>query len=275
MWRTRNVISLDTGHPAIDALVGRESLAVREITTPLKNRGLDPITYATVLAATRGCSRYHINGHSLLVQAPAILIHPSGVSLHHQGCEEVDYHSSYLCFKGPVERLWEGLRSRKLPYVYLHQPDPSLLDAATTCVDQAFDLSWKDAWGFVESISQLFQQLAPYSSDCTEPVPKIVQALQNAMLGNWNHPCSAGDAARKLGMSRSDFYRRFQAEVGCPPAEWIRKKRIILAQNYLEHGFTVSEVSDKLNFSSPFAFSKSFKSVTGFSPRNWRSIRKS
>jgi transcriptional regulator GlxA family with amidase domain len=204
------------------------------------------------------------------VKAPAILIHPSGVSLRHQGIEGVDFHSAYLCFKGPLERMWEGLRTREIPYLYVHRPDPELLDAVMTCVDQAFALSWKDAWTFVESISQLHQHLAPYASDFTQPVPPIVQRLQNAMLGNWSQPCSAGDAARKLGMSRSDFYRRFQVEAGCPPAEWIRNKRITIAQNHLEHGFSVTQVSDILHFSSPYAFSKTFKRVTGISPKTYQ-----
>lgn len=273
MWRTRNVISLDTGHPALDGLVGRESLAVREITTPYKDRSLDPIGYATVLAATKGRSQYRINGHTFDVTAPAVLIHPSGVSLHHKGFKGVDYHASYLCFKGPMEQLWEGLRINETPYLYLRQPDPALLNSVMACVDQAFDLSWKDAWTFVESISKLYQHLSPYASDFTQPVPSMVQDLQNAMLGDWSQPCSAGDAAQKLGMSRSDFYRRFQAEVGCPPAEWIRKKRITLAQNYLEHGFSVTQVSEMLHFSSPYAFSKTFKMVTGVSPKFYQQDR--
>ncbi len=270
MWRCRNVISLDTGHPALDTLVGRESLAVREITTPEKNRGLDPIGYATVLAATQGRSVYTIQGQVFEITAPAILIHPSGLSLHHQGVNGLDYHSSYLCFKGPMEQFWEGLKMRQTPYLHLPDPDPLLLESVTSCVDQAFDLSWKDAWKFIESISQLYQHLAPYASDFTQPVPALVQELQNAMLGDWSQPCSAGQAAEKLGMSRSDFYRRFQAEAGCPPAEWIRGKRITLAQNHLEHGFTVTQVSDMLNFSSPYAFSKTFKAVTGMSPKHYQ-----
>lgn len=76
---------------------------------------------------------------------------------------------------------------------------------------------------------------------------------------------SLDDLARQFNYSKYHLERRFKARYGTTPMAYRNKKRLELAKELLKQE-SVSRVSEKLGFSSIYAFSRAFKNHFGFSP---------
>lgn len=73
--------------------------------------------------------------------------------------------------------------------------------------------------------------------------------------------------AELCDVSANTFRRQFTAYAGMPPVEFRLNQKIHRAKQLLEsESFTVSEISDALNFSDVSYFSRIFKKKTGLSP---------
>ena len=69
-----------------------------------------------------------------------------------------------------------------------------------------------------------------------------------------------------MGMSRMNLYRKLQAITGQTPTEFIRTIRLKRAAQLLQDGkLNVSEVADRVGFSSSSYFTKCFKEQFGVS----------
>ena len=67
-----------------------------------------------------------------------------------------------------------------------------------------------------------------------------------------------------MGMSRMNLYRKLQAITGQTPTEFIRTIRLKRAAQLLQDGkLNVSEVADRVGFSSSSYFTKCFKEQFG------------
>ncbi len=81
---------------------------------------------------------------------------------------------------------------------------------------------------------------------------------------------TADDLAEKLCMSRSSFYLKMNSISGEPPANFIRRIRFNKACKLLLEGrYSISEISNKVGFSSPSYFSTSFKKHMGCLPSDY------
>ncbi len=77
--------------------------------------------------------------------------------------------------------------------------------------------------------------------------------------------------ARKSGLSRAAFARRFQELVGEPPLSWLSSVRVDVARRLLETTDDgVAEVAAAVGYESEFAFSRAFKRATGAAPSHHR-----
>ena len=74
-----------------------------------------------------------------------------------------------------------------------------------------------------------------------------------------------------MGMSRMNLYRKLQAITGQTPTEFIRTIRLKRAAQLLQDGKTgnVSEVADRVGFSSSSYFTKCFKELFGVLPTQY------
>ena len=82
------------------------------------------------------------------------------------------------------------------------------------------------------------------------------------------------ELARLANMSVSRFFPYFKNEFGVTPIDYINSYRIgraiILLMN--DSSLTVESVSEAVGFESSAYFRRVFKSVTGYSPRQYRKI---
>jgi transcriptional regulator GlxA family with amidase domain len=79
------------------------------------------------------------------------------------------------------------------------------------------------------------------------------------------------DIAKRAAMSVRTLNRRFQAETGQTPMQWLTGVRIRHAQQLLEstaHG--VEKIGRDVGFSSPANFREQFRRLTGVAPQNYR-----
>lgn len=80
-----------------------------------------------------------------------------------------------------------------------------------------------------------------------------------------------GDIAKRAVMSVRTLNRRFQAETGQTPMQWVTGVRVRHAQQLLEgtaHG--VEKIGRDVGFSSPANFREQFRRLTGVAPQSYR-----
>ncbi|MHC4250306.1 MAG: helix-turn-helix transcriptional regulator [Planctomycetota bacterium] len=91
--------------------------------------------------------------------------------------------------------------------------------------------------------------------------------IRRYVLDRLEQPLTVGGVAREVGISRVYVHRLFREFEGESPQTWIRRHRMSLAAELLQSGeHTVKEVAYALNWNDPYAFSRSFKRVTGMPP---------
>ncbi len=81
------------------------------------------------------------------------------------------------------------------------------------------------------------------------------------------------EPADKFGFSSAYLSKIFLKYVDITPSKYIKDYRIKMAkQLLLNPDVTIAAVSQETGFTDPFHFSKTFKTVTGFTPTEYRGI---
>lgn len=98
----------------------------------------------------------------------------------------------------------------------------------------------------------------------------------HAIHGNPENHWSLEQLAQIATMSRSTFAERFTRMIGEPPMKYLTRWRIQLATTWItdDSTITIEQISQKVGYSSAFAFSKTFKRFMGVSPNHFRQMAK-
>jgi len=100
-------------------------------------------------------------------------------------------------------------------------------------------------------------------------VPGLTKALE-FIHEHLDRPIYVRDIAKACGYSEPHLRRLFREHLGMSPGEYLKTQRIEVAKQLLRTGrFTVCEVAEKVGFSDPYYFSRTFKSVVYVSPREY------
>ncbi|MCC6481355.1 MAG: helix-turn-helix transcriptional regulator [Sphingomonadaceae bacterium] len=87
-------------------------------------------------------------------------------------------------------------------------------------------------------------------------------------------PWTVSSLAKKAGLSRTVFAKRFHTLVGVTPIQYLTRWRLIVAEDMLlRSDLPVGEIQARLGFSSSFAFSRAFRFAFGDSPRAYRKAK--
>lgn len=84
-----------------------------------------------------------------------------------------------------------------------------------------------------------------------------------------HEPLSVDELARKAGMSRAVFHRRFKAATSFSPLQFIKALRLSHAAMQIVGGKGVSQAAEAVGYTSPSQFSREFRRQFGKSPRQW------
>lgn len=98
----------------------------------------------------------------------------------------------------------------------------------------------------------------------------VAEAMRWA-LGRLDALLPIGVLARRAGMSRRNFDRRFRQITGTAPATWLTYQRVLHAQHLLESSrLPVDEVARRCGFSSAAALRPHFRRQVGIAPLVYR-----
>jgi AraC family transcriptional activator of mtrCDE len=90
-----------------------------------------------------------------------------------------------------------------------------------------------------------------------------ISLMHEELSRDWN----LAELADAASMSRSVFSERFRRMVGTPPMIYLARWRMIKARELLvDTGLPVADISERVGYSSEFAFSKAFKKNLGETP---------
>ncbi|MCP3167780.1 AraC family transcriptional regulator [Myxococcus qinghaiensis] len=119
----------------------------------------------------------------------------------------------------------------------------------------------------------LIEALRSTSSD--DAPPGLLRGLADARLapairqmhGHLTRPWTVAQLAKSAALSRSAFFDRFTRTVGLPPMEYLLDWRMAVARGLLRRGeLAVSEVAERVGYSSSSTFSTAFSRHVGQSP---------
>lgn len=99
----------------------------------------------------------------------------------------------------------------------------------------------------------------------------VVGRVLGLMHSDPARPWTLESLAREAAVSRATLARRFTDLVGQSPMAYLAQWRLSLAAELLvETDATVEQVSGRVGYLSPFAFSTAFRKAHGLSPRDYR-----
>lgn len=107
------------------------------------------------------------------------------------------------------------------------------------------------------------------------PVPeetdRSTSATRQWALGRLAEPVTLEGMARHAHMSERTFTRRFRAEVGTSPLQWLLQSRLTQARRLLESSdLAVARIATACGFGDPIALRKHFHTRLGLSPVAYR-----
>lgn len=109
---------------------------------------------------------------------------------------------------------------------------------------------------------------SPVPTDASDP--GLSATLQWA-LARLEIPLSVGDLARQAGMSERTLARRFHAELGATPLQWLLTQRVIRARELLEvTDLPVDVVAERCGLGSAANLRAHFGREVGISPSEYR-----
>lgn len=122
--------------------------------------------------------------------------------------------------------------------------------------------------GLLYRITPLRAKLALHASTSVDPaIEALVAEIRRDIASNWSVPRMAA----RIGVSNSQFHRRFAQALDLTPSRWLRQERINLARRYLKSGFEkVAAIAARCGYEDPFHFSRDFRTMTGMSPTAFR-----
>lgn len=215
----------------------------------------------------------------IIVQEPTLLFYPRPLAheFHNAPAEGSDFVCATLDFEGgahhPLARALPAVVVLPLREVSGLEHTLALLFAETErlrcgqrlLADRLFEVL----------LLQLLRWLLDHPERADVPAglliglshPKLARAL-TAMHDHPGHAWTLESMANAAGMSRSAFAATFKDQVGEPPAEYLVRWRISIAQRLLRSGKSLKFVANELGYSAN-SLSRAFTQTVGASPRAW------
>lgn len=132
--------------------------------------------------------------------------------------------------------------------------------------------SLKTASGIYELVSILFSETLPKKDlSVLSNIEQVIAYINN----NFTKEFSLDFLSDKFGSSPNHFIKKFKEKTGHTPIKYLAIKKIEKAKQLLDTtDLSVNEVMWRVGYDDASYFSKLFKKIVGFSPRNYRESTK-
>ncbi|WP_320067766.1 GlxA family transcriptional regulator [Micromonospora sp. RTGN7] len=108
------------------------------------------------------------------------------------------------------------------------------------------------------------------------PIPKAPEAptlepVLEWLMGHLDRPVTVDELATRAELAPRTFARRFRAETGTTPHDWLTNQRVLLARRLLEEtGLSVESVAGRAGFGDAAALRHHFGRRVGTTPHTYR-----
>ncbi|MFV2115155.1 GlxA family transcriptional regulator [Micromonospora sp. LOL_025] len=103
------------------------------------------------------------------------------------------------------------------------------------------------------------------------PEAPTLEPVLEWLMGHLDRPVTVDELAARAEMSPRTFARRFRAETGTTPHDWLTNQRVLLARRLLEEtGLSVEAVADRAGFGDSAALRHHFARRVGATPHTYR-----
>ena len=138
----------------------------------------------------------------------------------------------------------------------------------STCFEMlAKRIDENDSIGALRYFYELLDVILPLVKKGDNPKGASVTAALKYIHNNYSSPLMVEELAAICYMSASRFYTVFKQTVGLTPIEYKNRLKIARACMLIESGFSLDEVCDTLNFSSPAFLRRLMKKHLGVTPK--------
>lgn len=217
----------------------------------------------------------------LFISEPSLLFYPRPTN-HRLVFNDSASNANLVCASLDLGSSSGNPLAKALP-VMLMIPLSNLPSLSTT-LELIFSEARQAHCGHQAAIDRLFEylliQLLRHVLDNNQSSIGLLAGLADKRLslalaaihGNSRHNWSLEALAQTAGMSRARFSVHFRKVIGVTPGSYLANWRIGIAQVLLKKGKSVGWVADEVGYGSAVAFSRSFKTMTGYAPKAWSKI---
>lgn len=123
-------------------------------------------------------------------------------------------------------------------------------------------------WLVTDTVRDVLAQAAPGGTVSDPDVAAALSAVHDDPARAW----TVEGLARRAGVGRAAFAKRFREAVGTSPLSYVRAHRLDVAERALvtEPEVTVAAVARRVGYANPFSFSAAFRRHRGLAPSEVR-----
>ena len=189
-------------------------------------------------------------------------------------CTLEQYDFPFELPASPLDRgLFERL-CRTNPFLSLPASNPSAYDNHATLVSNIRANLSRPLADKVESRGILYVLLSAFFRQATPRVTGGDDRIQHSLSYIRHHlgdKLSIDELAREACLSKDHFIRLFRQETGETPAQCVIMRRMEMAEMLLvTTDMPVKAIADRLGFSDPSYFCRTFRRVIGITPQQYR-----
>lgn len=194
--------------------------------------------------------------------------------VHHCICNKICIHEHYCIWieDGGKSPLTEFLRNTKSPYLNMENEEVkkalfSLLNRLQSFYETENGLSKTAA---MLSILDLLATKSAIAVTQSENIPTAFQKLLDYMNSNFAKIQYVSDILSEFYISSATLNRWFRRYIHLSPREFLEAKKLGYAEQLLQKGYTVTEVSEMAGFSDSSHFISVFKKRFGKTPYKYK-----
>ncbi len=212
-----------------------------------------------------------VNGKTTVAKSGSVVLIPSYVK-----------HSCYLTDSGYAKKYWLHFSLKRGSTAFFNDyPIPLCIQASNPeKMATLFNMviassrladpikSLKTSKYLLDIVLEFLSHVEPITeSQTNSQIDKAIEFINLNFSGNF----SLDELAVKFCYTPNHFIKKFKEKTGYTPIKYLTNKKINEAKLLLEHSqIPVNEIMEKVGFSDPAYFSKTFKKAIGCSPRAYR-----